>query len=164
MRSPAHPRSRGENQLCTSSSGLPVGSSPLTRGKPIFLSPPRLRHRLIPAHAGKTHLLVSGDLAEKAHHRSRGENTDHGCDAGDETGSSPLTRGKPQSSHRFVRAYRLIPAHAGKTLPSLRRQDLRTAHPRSRGENLVMDVADHLVAGSSPLTRGKPASYRGQCR
>ena len=32
------------------------------------------------------------------------------------------------------------------------------AHPRSRGENLVTLAAEAATAGSSPLTRGKPAN------
>ena len=54
-----------------------------------------------------------------------------------------------------ILATRLIPAHAGKTLPPWGVYVSVRAHPRSRGEN----DDDHLhipsVAGSSPLTRGK---------
>ena len=49
----------------------------------------------------------------------------------------------------------LIPAHAGKTgglVPDLR---AARAHPRSRGENAVLERVDGEGAGSSPLTRGK---------
>ena len=70
-------------------------------------------------------------------------------------GSSPLTRGK----HNLVPALRdgqgLIPAHAGKTPPWIRRARASRAHPRSRGEN---DRGAHMAVaatGSSPLTRGK---------
>ena len=50
----AHPRSRGENCATTSDAVMMVGSSPLTRGKPIFAPGLPIRIRLIPAHAGKT--------------------------------------------------------------------------------------------------------------
>ena len=71
-------------------------------------------------------------------------------------GSSPLTRGKP-----FDRIYtegrtRLIPAHAGKTLPAALRLQKTWAHPRSRGENRMGGASRWLARGSSPLTRGKP--------
>ena len=33
---------------------------------------------------------------------------------------------------------------------------MNTAHPRSRGENMVSDGKVSLEDGSSPLTRGKP--------
>ena len=70
-------------------------------------------------------------------------------------GSSPLTRGKPPPL-RPGRAERgLIPAHAGKTRARRRGQTRWEAHPRSRGENNLMNVAVSSISGSSPLTRGK---------
>ena len=90
----AHPRSRGENQLCTSSSGLPVGSSPLTRGKPLRREPDLRLARLIPAHAGKTEHRPSSFWRTAAHPRSRGENFLACRTISRAAGSSPLTRGK----------------------------------------------------------------------
>ena len=52
------------------------------------------------------------------------------------SGSSPLTRGKPQGDRAVAGCPGLIPAHAGKT----------------RGAT----GASWPPAGSSPLTRGKP--------
>ena len=53
-RSPAHPRSRGENQSVSRRCGPATGSSPLTRGKPISVDEMSGVTGLIPAHAGKT--------------------------------------------------------------------------------------------------------------
>ena len=50
----AHPRSRGENLVPAGRMVIGGGSSPLTRGKHWWLTLPRWRVRLIPAHAGKT--------------------------------------------------------------------------------------------------------------
>ena len=50
---------------------------------------------------------------------------------------------------------RLIPAHAGKTTPRRRTPLTLRAHPRSRGENAIEDLAYMPAPGSSPLTRGK---------
>ena len=50
----AHPRSRGENPKTRSDRLLDPGSSPLTRGKLHGRRQHVRRHRLIPAHAGKT--------------------------------------------------------------------------------------------------------------
>ena len=50
----------------------------------------------------------------------------------------------------------LIPAHAGKTYTSVDFQTEYKAHPRSRGENEGGDGFGDPLAGSSPLTRGKP--------
>ena len=71
---PAHPRSRGENFMC--SAGLPRmnGSSPLTRGKPKIKRFACLDGRLIPAHAGKTTKNDDSVSVTPAHPRSRGEN------------------------------------------------------------------------------------------
>ena len=50
----AHPRSRGENCVAHGLQARGGGSSPLTRGKRVRARPQPARHRLIPAHAGKT--------------------------------------------------------------------------------------------------------------
>ena len=70
-------------------------------------------------------------------------------------GSSPLTRGKRPQRNQEFRRWRLIPAHAGKTvLPGLSART-RMAHPRSRGENIASRASWLVIGGSSPLTRGK---------
>ena len=53
-------------------------------------------------------------------------------------------------------AARLIPAHAGKTSTATSKSSADRAHPRSRGENHSGTTVASLIAGSSPLTRGKP--------
>ena len=73
-------------------------------------------------------------------------------------GSSPLTRGKRLRATAGNATCGLIPAHAGKTWDNRDEAPASVAHPRSRGENLT-GAEDQLVSlGSSPLTRGKPAS------
>ena len=82
-------------------------------------------------------------------------------------GSSPLTRGKRLPSRQKSGRPRLIPAHAGKTVPRRWTRNLSRAHPRSRGENRAMLGLTGDRRGSSPLTRGKrDASQRGDqlCR
>ena len=151
----AHPRSLGENELARVSGEADEGSSPLTRGKHQSPIVGAGRSGLIPAHAGKTEHRSQSDETGGAHPRSRGENAiqsayKHSC-----SGSSPLTRGKPPPPWAPDVARGLIPAHAGKTTPSGASPRLLTAHPRSRGENLI-SVADYAGKyGSSPLTRGK---------
>ena len=152
----AHPRSRGENGHRKPHPRVLPGSSPLTRGKRDERGPGQRLLGLIPAHAGKTRRGGAAGCRPRAHPRSRGENIEcrPECDADD--GSSPLTRGKPRARSAATRPTGLIPAHAGKTLrrawvrtlqglipahagkTSLARRGPgpRTAHPRSRGENL----------------------------
>ena len=132
-----------------------MGSSPLTRGK--------LRRRgrlgrgvgLIPAHAGKTQRDRRLAPPPRAHPRSRGENAQGGDILTAPEGSSPLTRGKPFHHSTTTSKHGLIPAHAGKTSsPRVNTPQIK-AHPRSRGENLLLVLPSGSIQGSSPLTRGK---------
>ena len=91
----------------------------------------------------------------RAHPRSRGENETWLPSNGGPKGSSPLTRGKLAYHGPAHDRDRLIPAHAGKTDCDLVADLERRAHPRSRGENLVLGEAYLHLTGSSPLTRGK---------
>ncbi len=117
------------------------GSSPLTRGKRVEAGHEGEPFRLIPAHAGKTFLGVVRGPVGGAHPRSRGEN-------------------RKKRSKTLSHA-RLIPAHAGKTLLYHTFPGLSKAHPRSRGENKEGTVIKNRELGSSPLTRGKQTSLRG---
>ena len=94
---------------------------------------------LIPAHAGKTALVVV-EVAE-GH------------------GSSPLTRGKPGKSFLLRAIMGLIPAHAGKTTLGTLTRLAHRAHPRSRGENVRPGRPCAHPTGSSPLTRGKLEAF-----
>ena len=155
--STAHPRSRGENAREMTGLTQVQGSSPLTRGK---LGEGRGGpgcQRLIPAHAGKTRAWSWCRWSPAAHPRSRGENMRPERSKRYESGSSPLTRGKPRPQAVGSRAPGLIPAHAGKTPRPASRGALGWAHPRSRGENHDQDAYPDPRPGSSPLTRGKPA-------
>ena len=158
----AHPRSRGENFLLWLVGWLPMGSSPLTRGKQAHQASHSSGIGLIPAHAGKTESCAPLDDPIWAHPRSRGENSDtvtksRGC-----RGSSPLTRGKPIERFQDVFQDGLIPAHAGKTHGRQAGAGARWAHPRSRGENKATDPITGDLEGSSPLTRGKRRHRRPQ--
>ena len=134
---------------------LEDGSSPLTRGKPAPKVSVATTTRLIPAHAGKTAPLSRVYLLMEAHPRSRGENLNAVAGGNADTGSSPLTRGKPILTAGLTRCIGLIPAHAGKTFDAARHVVHRAAHPRSRGENICCPPGRVLRTGSSPLTRGK---------
>ena len=133
----AHPRSRGENSLTGSQWGFNWGSSPLTRGKLRNGSIRVGRHRLIPAHAGKTVDRSPNVVLLEAHPRSRGENESTISIIIASLGSSPLTRGKRSSADPNAMT--------------------TTAHPRSRGENTAYYKVEFPKRGSSPLTRGKPS-------
>ena len=154
---PAHPRSRGENEIEALLDPEQQGSSPLTRGK-LHARDQRPGHPgLIPAHAGKTRGHGMCRTRPAAHPRSRGENITVRAGRAWRWGSSPLTRGKLVTGLlRFV-TWGLIPAHAGKTGAGAGCASAFGAHPRSRGENASKDWPLIVALGSSPLTRGKQA-------
>ena len=116
----AHPRSRGENWTFSRPKVTPLGSSPLTRGKLPHRGSGRKAGRLIPAHAGKIGRGGPEAVRHAAHPRSRGENAMWIGGGQNFGGSSPLTRGKHVGGVPLRTQARLIPAHAGKTLPDLR--------------------------------------------
>ena len=157
--SQAHPRSRGENAIAAYWYTENVGSSPLTRGKRAERSRCPRRRGLIPAHAGKTRAVPRPADQQWAHPRSRGENAYSKCAGDAQSGSSPLTRGKLKAWGGDTILTGLIPAHAGKTRVSSNRLTRPWAHPRSRGENSWWSALPCHAAGSSPLTRGKPAKF-----
>ena len=159
----AHPRSRGENTVCSFTPGMSGGSSPLTRGKRFSARSSSDASGLIPAHAGKTPRRGGDRRCIGAHPRSRGENRACVHRAQPTQGSSPLTRGKPKRLAPWLGCPRLIPAHAGKTRSMRRRRSWLRAHPRSRGENGSDRNGGQLLGGSSPLTRGKRRG-RQACR
>ena len=66
----AHPRSRGENAGAAACTSAMLGSSPLTRGKPVDQQAARRTDGLIPAHAGKTVASARAASAGRAHPRS----------------------------------------------------------------------------------------------
>ena len=142
-----------------------MGSSPLTRGKPLRVREARKHQGLIPAHAGKTPSSLARSVTSRAHPRSRGENATKSSSKPPGPGSSPLTRGKlgVRGANRVGGG--LIPAHAGKTLGQVSSESRARAHPRSRGENDGGFAWKAGFPGSSPLTRGKqrirPARLRG---
>ena len=141
--SAAHPRSRGENSNGSTLRSGALGSSPLTRGKPLDVL---VRH-----------------CAPLAHPRSRGENVPSSSHPVSRWGSSPLTRGKRDAVGDQVPADRLIPAHAGKTPTRGQAASWPRAHPRSRGENRLARFRGGELCGSSPLTRGKPSNTGAAC-
>ena len=153
--SPAHPRSRGENGFARLTAVGLSGSSPLTRGKRVHRREGRRTRRLIPAHAGKTTVGDGVHFAVPAHPRSRGENAAGIASVALTQGSSPLTRGKRTAPALAGEDLGLIPAHAGKTLVIPLADNIKAAHPRSRGENSFAVAICVDDGGSSPLTRGK---------
>ena len=151
---PAHPRSRGEHARHGNYRDELFGSSPLTRGALTMLVWSLALARLIPAHAGSTLVHAEWRKRKPAHPRSRGEHGEWKITHSPKDGSSPLTRGARRVYLRQVDRLRLIPAHAGSTRERTPEGARASAHPRSRGEHLLVRGGGRSRAGSSPLTRG----------
>ena len=150
----AHPRSRGDHSYEKLFAPARQGSSPLARG-PLHdvLSPPN-GVGLIPARAGTTLLPFPCEAGGGAHPRSRGDHIRAKKVRPADSGSSPLARGPQRRMGKRKHGRGLIPARAGTTVPCQGTTETRRAHPRSRGDHLIMRIAGRWERGSSPLARG----------
>ena len=151
---PDHPRIRGEHNLGEECSREGTGSSPHTRGAPQARLRRRFRARIIPAYAGSTTASWIGDSSRTDHPRIRGEHETHRAGHPPSTGSSPHTRGAPESAWSFQQSRRIIPAYAGSTSGSGTSGAPGRDHPRIRGEHHQMTATILNGSGSSPHTRG----------
>ena len=149
-----HPRSRGEYMGGAVWIRYLVGSSPLSRGIRMVNSQEEVRERIIPALAGNT---TSGSVTLAAlpdHPRSRGEYRAPRSESWRGDGSSPLSRGIPETRGPHIQGDGIIPALAGNTMSrSASARPLRD-HPRSRGEYPEPIPWIMPPFGSSPLSRG----------
>ncbi len=153
---PAHPRPRGEHGKIRDKALVDAGSSPPTRGTHLLATVPDRVFRLIPAHAGNTTGGTGRSGIRSAHPRPRGEHRVASTMHPRGNGSSPPTRGTPNSTRPRDHPHRLIPAHAGNTTERATSQVRASAHPRPRGEHAVKSVVQRGADGSSPPTRGTP--------
>ena len=95
---------------------------------------------LIPAYAGSTACDERGDFLKWAHPRLRGEHAALVKNSVGLMGSSPPTRGAPNTVRAELTLTGLIPAYAGSTrIPVFRRRG-SGAHPRLRGEHKTLTL------------------------
>ena len=78
-------------------------------------------------------------------------------------GSSPHTRGAPNSGAPTTTRRRIIPAYAGSTPRAFQPISSSWDHPRIRGEHPVVRVAEGALVGSSPHTRGARSPCSSTC-
>ena len=150
----AHPRSRGEHAVGGMSKLFEPGSSPLARGTRSGTELRILFPGLIPARAGNTSGIKTGNSELRAHPRSRGEHLASSSASTSAPGSSPLARGTHPSYELEFTIRGLIPARAGNTARYILAPLPIRAHPRSRGEHNRGTGSWWSIAGSSPLARG----------
>ena len=154
QRQPDHPRIRGEHGDMNPPPGVPVGSSPHTRGARGSSPGARGRAGIIPAYAGSTGVSGGRRALSGDHPRIRGE---HAARITPQTlagGSSPHTRGARLVGACESGGVGIIPAYAGSTSSTSWPTPPRTDHPRIRGEHRWTRPAAPRNGGSSPHTRG----------
>ena len=141
-----------------------AGSSPHTRGALRRGDGAERRRRIIPAYAGSTPCRPPAGSRSPDHPRIRGEHLADIDGRSQRSGSSPHTRGAPQTPGRGHILWGIIPAYAGSTAPSSPACRWRWDHPRIRGEHKSILTDRSMPVGSSPHTRGArapaPASRR----
>ena len=137
--------------------GFPdAGPSPLSRGIPAPPPGSPTPTRIIPALAGNTPSPAPHATTGPDHPRSRGEYWPSITTVAIVSGSSPHSRGIREATPPGEAPSGIIPALAGNTGQRRRPRWRGGDHPRSRGEYAIRTVADKLVYGSSPLSRGIP--------
>ena len=159
-RRPDHPRIRGEHFREVGTLIFDEGSSPHTRGARAHDVLFSTRLGIIPAYAGSTAVGVRWCCRPGDHPRIRGE---HFREVGTlifDEGSSPHTRGAPQSGCRPPCRPGIIPAYAGSTLRNAYKLTKLEDHPRIRGEHPPRTMSCPWTSGSSPHTRGAPHKRR----
>ena len=115
-------------------------------------------HRIIPAYAGLTSLLIGRKVAERDHPRVCGAHNVFSVGTIDEMGSSPRMRGSRAvfalSSHNLG----IIPAYAGLTHIAADARHRSRDHPRVCGAHTMAVGLSAAATGSSPRMRGSPSS------
>ena len=91
------------------------------------------------------------------HPRIRGEHASICPDPVKRFGSSPHTRGARACGGVRGAGPGIIPAYAGSTSGTSTSRDMRTDHPRIRGEHPGTQPRRGVQRGSSPHTRGAPS-------
>ncbi len=158
-----HPRACGANEGGVRSSIALSGSSPRMRGKPSISQRIYSRNRIIPAHAGQTASSTFCEVPSSDHPRACGANLLELILDFIAAGSSPRMRGKHIFRAVAVNQRRIIPAHAGQTIPLLLNCVVHADHPRACGANSRSGNPHRYAAGSSPRMRGKLGNVPEKC-
>ena len=132
-----HPRIRGERGISCSPSFGGSGSSPHTRGTRALACAGGHRQRFIPAYAGNAGPMATTDRPVAVHPRIRGERVLMAARDVRKNGSSPHTRGTPDSRCPGRRSRRFIPAYAGNACGNHTGERPGAVHPRIRGERTL---------------------------
>ena len=150
-----HPRPCGEKVILQPDDIRKLGSPPPMRGKDPCNQHRQQRHRITPAHAGKSSHMRGNNYRWQDHPRPCGEKQYINNFINHQSGSPPPMRGKGLLTGYVSFASRITPAHAGKRHTSCPSPHPREDHPRPCGEKQSMHSASRLSGGSPPPMRGK---------
>jgi len=148
------PRTCGEHLGTVGSNKTGIQSPPHMRGTPLAPLLKILLTRITPVHAGNTSILTHTYVHFKDHPSTCGEHENPLKGMITFLGSPPHIRGTRDHRHRYIRLYRITPAHAGNTLIAATDYRLLKDHPRTRGEHMSNGHYFHIFVGS-PRTRGE---------
>ena len=148
-----HPRSRGNNHICSNPSNAQPGSPPLAREQLKCRGNSPLRIRSTPARAGPAFGVGMWALPSGDHPRSRGNNQIHCYLDLSLPGSPPLAREQPACLCVLRNHTGITPARAGTTRSGFGNRRKSQDHPRSRGNNPPVTALRNFSRGSPPLAR-----------
>ena len=114
-----------------------------------------VKHRFIPARAGKTGYTIEGERVGAVHPRTCGEDKPRPSRIRVTRGSSPHVRGRRPLLLLVLGDDRFIPARAGKTDRNRLASPSDPVHPRTCGEDSGPSVPTPSDSGSSPHVRGR---------
>ena len=137
-----HPRACGENVIVCYATGCILGTSPRMRGKQQLVSYTVRFDRNIPAHAGKTIIMLEQFKSLTEHPRACGENCGRGVVGMIFSGTSPRMRGKQGACCAVAVVFE--------------------EHPRACGENGLSRKLVVRRIGTSPRMRGKQRRRRAR--
>ena len=158
-----HPRARGEHSIMRSRFSVLVGSSPRMRGTPSADWADRRCWGIIPAHAGNTRCRLRLPLSPWDHPRACGEHKSVCTPPTSCSGSSPRMRGTRGSGADTPNVPRIIPAHAGNTVPPRKAiADSGGSSPRMRGTHGDIRMFQKR-AGIIPAHAGNTCLLRVLC-
>ena len=168
---------RGERSAYESADGRLAGSSPHARGTPDVSDINRAARRFIPACAGNAPPRCQPRGPRPVHPRMRGERRVALGLCAQQDGSSPHARGTHRHCAQRPHPRRFIPASAGnahsarpearrtkvhprilgeRVVVHLQRRQVKSVHPRMRGERWPDGCRHGTAGGSSPHARGTP--------
>ncbi len=158
VRSPEHPRLRGDHGIARARAEARGGTPPPARG-PLARDAGALPGaRNTPACAGTTRRAGSTPARGAEHPRLRGDHTVTETVLPCESGTPPPARGPPHSGRRPAVRPRNTPACAGTTRPARPARCPGPEHPRLRGDHVSNPNGRPTILGTPPPARG-PRSH-----